>query len=99
MTRGKAGVYMSVANGGIAVWMAIVPIRTAVSGMAAGRVVSWDKWVAFGTGHDDPSRGRRAWAAIAPTLSAFCPEVTGRACSQPYVTLWPAFIHVTSVSA
>ena len=60
MTRGKAGVYMSVANGGIAVWMAIVPIRTAVSGMAAGRVVSWDKWVAFGTGHDDPSRGRRA---------------------------------------
>ena len=59
MTRGKAGVYMSVANGGIAVWMAIVPIKTAVSGTApAGRVASWSKWVAFGKGHDDPSRGR-----------------------------------------
>lgn len=40
-TIGKAGVYMSVANGGTAFWSAIVPTRTAETGttpLAAGSV-------------------------------------------------------------
>ena len=42
VTTGIAGVYMSVANGGTAVWMAIVPINRAVTGTAlGGRVSTW----------------------------------------------------------
>ena len=36
VTLGNAGVYMSVANGGTAVWIAIVPIRSAVTGTWPG---------------------------------------------------------------
>ncbi len=42
VTTGNAGVYMSVANGGTAVWIAIVPISRAVTGTAlGGRVSTW----------------------------------------------------------
>ncbi len=60
MTTGNAGVHMSVANLGTAVWMAIVPISRAVTGTTlGGRVPTWVMQALSTAGRGRPEVCRR----------------------------------------